>query len=125
MAGMGKERKTNDCEPRGFTASHLGDLYSIDAMRKVRGPSTLLVSLRIVGISMMALRAQSAPQVCIDQDAGLTGPVYMVPVIPPLTEIHCAVIHRLFSDTSRSVASAISSTVPSRLAARVCSNREV
>jgi hypothetical protein len=46
---------------------------------------------------------------------------YIVPVIPPLTEINCAVIHRLFSDTSRSVASARSSTDPRRFAARVCS----
>jgi hypothetical protein len=44
---------------------------------------------------------------------------YIVPVIPPLTEINCAVIHRLFSDTSRSVASARSSGVPRRFAARV------
>src|ERR1700709_813517 len=51
--------------------------------------------------------------------------VYMVPVIPPLTEIHCALIHRLFSDASRSVASAKSSGAPRRFAARVCSNRAV
>lgn len=51
--------------------------------------------------------------------------LYMVPVIPPLTEINWAVIHRLFSDTSRSVASAISSTVPRRFAARVCSDIEI
>jgi len=51
---------------RGFTASHLGDHYSIDTMRKVRGPATLLLSLRIVGIAMMALRAHNATQVCAD-----------------------------------------------------------
>ena len=47
---------------------------------------------------------------------------YMVPVMPPLTEIHCAVIQRLFSDASRSAASAMSSTVPRRASARVCAN---
>lgn len=41
-------------------------------------------------------------------------------LMPPLTEIHCAVIQRLFSDTSSSAASAMSSTVPRRSAARVC-----
>ena len=44
---------------------------------------------------------------------------YIVPVIPPLSEIHCAVIHRLFSDASRSTASAMSAVVPRRAAARV------
>lgn len=44
---------------------------------------------------------------------------HIVPVAPPLTEIHCAVIHRLFSDTSSSAASAMSSTVPRRFAAIV------
>jgi len=44
---------------------------------------------------------------------------HIVPVIPPLSEIHCAVIHRLFSDTSRSTASAMSTVVPRRAAARV------
>ena len=52
---------------RGCTASHLGDHYSIDVMREVRGPATLLVSRRIVGIGMMALRAHNAPQVYADQ----------------------------------------------------------
>lgn len=49
------------------------------------------------------------------------APDHIVPVIPPLTEMNCAVIHRLFSDTSRSVASARSSGEPRRFAARVCS----
>jgi hypothetical protein len=50
-----------------LTASHLGDHCSIDAMRKVRRPATLLVALRIVGIAMMALRAHNASQVSADQ----------------------------------------------------------
>jgi hypothetical protein len=49
---------------------------------------------------------------------------YIVPVIPPVTEINCAVIYRLFSDTSDWVASARSSTNPRQLAALVCSNSE-
>lgn len=44
---------------------------------------------------------------------------HIVPVIPPLSEIHCAVIHRLFSDTNRSTASAMSAAVPRRAAALV------
>lgn len=51
-------------------------------------------------------------------------PVYIVPVMPPLTEIHCAVIQRLLSDTRRSTASAISSVVPTRSPARVCATKE-
>jgi hypothetical protein len=49
---------------------------------------------------------------------------YTAPVIPPLTEINCAVIHRLFSETRRSAASAISSVDPRRSAARVFSYSE-
>lgn len=46
----------------------------------------------------------------------------MVPVTPPLTEIHCAVSQRLFSETKSNAASAISSTVPIRASARVCAS---
>lgn len=48
----------------------------------------------------------------------IPSPHHIVAVTPPLTEIHCAVIQRLFSETRRSAASAISSTVPRRSAAR-------
>lgn len=48
--------------------------------------------------------------------------IYMVPVTPPLTEIHCAVSQRLFSETKSNAASAMSSTVPIRAAARVCAS---
>lgn len=47
---------------------------------------------------------------------------YIVPVTPPLTEMNCAVIQRLFSETNSSVASARSSGAPKRSAARVCAN---
>lgn len=52
----------------------------------------------------------------------LAPPIYMVPVTPPLTEIHCAVSQRLFSETRSNAASAISSTVPIRASARVCAS---
>lgn len=51
--------------------------------------------------------------------------LHIVPVRPPLTDIHCAVIHRLFSDTSKSTASATSSVVPRRASARVIGIRAV
>lgn len=41
------------------------------------------------------------------------------PVIPPVAEMYCPVIHRLLSDTIKSTTSAISSTVPNLSSARV------
>ncbi len=43
----------------------------------------------------------------------------IVPVIPPLTEIHWAVIHRLFSDTSKASIGYIFGR-PQAIPARVC-----
>ena len=68
IAGIGNERGGWITVNQGdLTALHLGYHCSIDAMRKVRGPATLLVALRIVGIAMMALRAHNTPQMCAYQ----------------------------------------------------------
>ena len=73
--------------------------------------------------TMVRLQVPKVQQVRQETAIGSGSNAGYTPVIPPLTEMYCPVIQRLFSDAISSTPSAMSAVVPILSSARVSATR--